>query len=154
VAIAAGRKLAHRLFNDEPDSKLEYENIPSVVFTHPPIGEFVGSTFCKISGPGKFFKRVLGGNFAPVYFSNKRSMYKRFQALNDPDFVRKRFWCFKKSILGVDFFNFSAASHFEKPKIIFRVIPLYVPTCIESKTRMFVRVLQKFLAKNLVKKVC
>ena len=38
VAIAAGRKLAHRLFNNEIESRLEYENIPSVVFTHPPIG--------------------------------------------------------------------------------------------------------------------
>jgi len=39
VAIAAGRKLAHRIFNNEPNSRLEYENIPSVVFTHPPIGK-------------------------------------------------------------------------------------------------------------------
>ena len=37
VAIAAGRKLAHRLFNGE-DLKLDYENIPTVVFSHPPIG--------------------------------------------------------------------------------------------------------------------
>ena len=38
VAIAAGRRLAHRLFNNEPDSYLVYENIPTVVFRHPPIG--------------------------------------------------------------------------------------------------------------------
>ena len=38
TAIAAGRKLAHRLFNNETDLKLDYENIPSVVFSHPPIG--------------------------------------------------------------------------------------------------------------------
>ena len=38
VAIAAGRKLAHRLFNGETDSKLDYTNIPTVVFTHPPVG--------------------------------------------------------------------------------------------------------------------
>lgn len=38
VAIAAGRKLAHRLFNGRPDSKVDYTNIPSVVFSHPPIG--------------------------------------------------------------------------------------------------------------------
>merc|ERR1712062_840908 len=37
VAIAAGRKLAHRLFNAEPESKLDYENIPTVVFSHPPL---------------------------------------------------------------------------------------------------------------------
>jgi glutathione reductase (NADPH) len=38
VAIAAGRKLAERLFNNRPDSKVDYDNVPSVVFAHPPIG--------------------------------------------------------------------------------------------------------------------
>ncbi len=38
VAIAAGRRLADRLFGGKPESKLNYENIPSVVFSHPPIG--------------------------------------------------------------------------------------------------------------------
>ena len=38
VAIAAGRKLSNRLFNNEPNSKLDYNNIPTVVFAHPPIG--------------------------------------------------------------------------------------------------------------------
>ncbi len=43
VAIAAGRRLAERLFNNRPDSKVDYENIPTVVFSHPPIGT-VGMT--------------------------------------------------------------------------------------------------------------
>ncbi|MGB5339536.1 MAG: glutathione-disulfide reductase, partial [Gammaproteobacteria bacterium] len=38
VAIAAGRALGARLFNARPDSKVDYHNIPSVVFSHPPIG--------------------------------------------------------------------------------------------------------------------
>lgn len=38
VAIAAGRRLADRLFNNQPERKLNYENIPSVIFSHPPIG--------------------------------------------------------------------------------------------------------------------
>jgi len=37
AAIAAGRKLADRLFNGKRDSKLEYDNVPSVVFSHPPV---------------------------------------------------------------------------------------------------------------------
>jgi glutathione reductase (NADPH) len=38
VAIAAGRRLADRLFGGQPERRLVYENIPSVVFSHPPIG--------------------------------------------------------------------------------------------------------------------
>ncbi len=37
VAIAAGRKLAARLFDDQPEAKVDYDNIPSVVFAHPPV---------------------------------------------------------------------------------------------------------------------
>jgi glutathione reductase (NADPH) len=37
VAIAAGRKLADRLFNNKIYSPVNYENIPTVVFAHPPI---------------------------------------------------------------------------------------------------------------------
>ena len=37
VAIAAGRRLAHRLFDNKPDLKLDYSNIPTVVFSHPPV---------------------------------------------------------------------------------------------------------------------
>ena len=38
VAIAAGRRLSDRLFNNQPDSRLDYENIPTVIFSHPPVG--------------------------------------------------------------------------------------------------------------------
>ena len=37
VAIAAGRALAERLFGGQADSHLDYQNIPSVVFSHPPV---------------------------------------------------------------------------------------------------------------------
>ncbi|TCV97122.1 NADPH-glutathione reductase [Luteibacter rhizovicinus] len=37
VAVAAGRKLADRLFGGMPDARLDYDNIPSVVFSHPPL---------------------------------------------------------------------------------------------------------------------
>jgi glutathione reductase (NADPH) len=38
VAIAAGRRLADRLFGGMADRHLSYDVIPSVVFSHPPIG--------------------------------------------------------------------------------------------------------------------
>ncbi|MHB1676934.1 MAG: glutathione-disulfide reductase [Sulfuriferula sp.] len=38
VAIAAGRRLADRLFGGMSERHLDYSNIPTVVFSHPPIG--------------------------------------------------------------------------------------------------------------------
>ena len=38
VAIKAGRTLAERLFNGKTDAKMDYELIPTVVFSHPAIG--------------------------------------------------------------------------------------------------------------------
>jgi glutathione reductase (NADPH) len=43
VAIAAGRRLADRLFGGQLEAQLDYWDIPSVVFSHPPIGS-VGLT--------------------------------------------------------------------------------------------------------------
>ncbi|MBM7456362.1 glutathione reductase (NADPH) [Oceanisphaera litoralis] len=38
VAVKAGRQLSERLFNNKPDAKMDYDLIPTVVFSHPPIG--------------------------------------------------------------------------------------------------------------------
>ena len=38
VAIAAGRRLSDRLYNNMTERHLNYENIATVVFSHPPIG--------------------------------------------------------------------------------------------------------------------
>lgn len=43
VAIAAGRQLAARLFANQADAALDYHNVPTVMFTHPPIA-IVGYT--------------------------------------------------------------------------------------------------------------
>lgn len=37
VAIAAGRRLADRLFDGQKEAKVDYRLIPTVVFSHPPI---------------------------------------------------------------------------------------------------------------------
>ena len=43
VAVAAGRALADRLFGGQRGARLDYDNIPSVVFSKPPMGR-VGLT--------------------------------------------------------------------------------------------------------------
>lgn len=37
VAIAAGRALAERLFENRPTRRIDYTTVPSVIFAHPPI---------------------------------------------------------------------------------------------------------------------
>ncbi|EPT9250766.1 glutathione-disulfide reductase [Photobacterium damselae subsp. damselae] len=38
VAVKAGRQLSERLFNKKPNAKMDYALVPTVVFSHPPIG--------------------------------------------------------------------------------------------------------------------
>jgi len=38
TALAAGRQLAERLFGGQPNARLDYDDVPTVVFSHPPIG--------------------------------------------------------------------------------------------------------------------
>ncbi|GAB1600693.1 glutathione reductase, mitochondrial-like isoform X1 [Argonauta hians] len=69
VAIAAGRKLAHRLFNKETKAKMDYTNIPSVVFSHPPVGS-IGLTQAeaeKLHGKSKI--KVYQTTFTPMYYA-------------------------------------------------------------------------------------
>ncbi len=43
VAIAAGRRLADRIWGGMSGRRLDYENVPTVIFSHPPLGT-VGMT--------------------------------------------------------------------------------------------------------------
>ena len=69
VAIAAGRRLADRLFGGQADRKLGYDCIPTVVFTHPPIGT-VGLTEAQA--------RAGHGDAVRVYTTRFSSMYHAF----------------------------------------------------------------------------
>jgi len=66
VAIAAGRRLSDRLFGGQKGRKLDYDTIPSVVFSHPPIGT-VGLS--EDAARAKFGGRVkvFNSNFVPMY---------------------------------------------------------------------------------------
>jgi glutathione reductase (NADPH) len=66
VAIAAGHRLADRLFGGQTERCLEYKNIPTVVFSHPPIGT-IGLTESKA--------RAMHGASVKVYQTRSTSMY-------------------------------------------------------------------------------
>ncbi|MDS4059239.1 MAG: glutathione-disulfide reductase, partial [Candidatus Contendobacter sp.] len=66
VAIAAGRRLADRLFGDQPERRLPYENIPTVVFSHPPIGT-VGLTEEEARRQYGDAVRIYQTRFRPIY---------------------------------------------------------------------------------------
>ncbi|XP_049671271.1 glutathione reductase, mitochondrial isoform X2 [Accipiter gentilis] len=67
VAIAAGRKLAHRLFEGKQESRLDYHDIPTVVFSHPPIGT-VGLTEDEaVAVHGRENVKIYSTSFTPLY---------------------------------------------------------------------------------------
>lgn len=71
VAIAAGRKLAHRLFGppEFKEAKLDYSNIPSVVFAHPEVGS-VGLTEPQaIEKYGKENLKIYNTSFTAMYYA-------------------------------------------------------------------------------------
>ncbi|KAJ8382539.1 hypothetical protein SKAU_G00033170 [Synaphobranchus kaupii] len=67
VAIAAGRKLAHRLFEGKAESKVDYSNIPTVVFSHPPIGTVGLTEEEAIEKRGKENVKTYTTSFSPMY---------------------------------------------------------------------------------------
>jgi glutathione reductase (NADPH) len=66
VAIAAGRRLSDRLFGGKTDRHLEYRMIPTVVFTHPPIGT-VGASEAEARAQYGDAVKVYVAEFTPMY---------------------------------------------------------------------------------------
>jgi glutathione reductase (NADPH) len=75
VAIAAGRRLADRLFGGRPDRRLPYENIPTVIFSHPPIGT-VGLTETQARERHGDAVKVYRTEFTPLYYAFTRRKVK------------------------------------------------------------------------------
>jgi glutathione reductase (NADPH) len=71
VAIAAGRRLSNRLFGPPQfkDDKLVYENIPTVVFSHPPIGTIGFTEPAARKKYGDDAVKIYKSSFRALYFS-------------------------------------------------------------------------------------
>ena len=68
VAIAAGRRLSDRLFNGQQDRYLNYELIPTVIFSHPPIGT-IGLTETAARELHGAAVKVYQSAFVPMYYA-------------------------------------------------------------------------------------
>ena len=75
VAIAAGRRLADRLYNGQHQRYLDYNCIPTVVFSHPPMGT-VGLTEPEA--------RAQYGDAVKVYTTRFTAMYQAFTEHSSP----------------------------------------------------------------------
>lgn len=70
VAIAAGRRLSNRLFSGKPEfstQKLDYNNVPSVIFSHPEAGSIGLSEKEAIEQYGKDNIKVYKSRFVAMY---------------------------------------------------------------------------------------
>jgi glutathione reductase (NADPH) len=69
VAIAAGRRMADRVFGGMRERYLDYENVPTVIFGHPPIGT-VGMSEAKARDKyGDAAVTVFTTSFVPMYYA-------------------------------------------------------------------------------------
>jgi glutathione reductase (NADPH) len=80
VAIAAARRLMDRLYGGKPESRLDFRDIATVVFSHPPIGK-VGLTEQEARASfGDAAVRIYRARFRPMLHaladSPQRSLFK------------------------------------------------------------------------------
>lgn len=66
IAVAAGRRLADRLFGGQPEARLDYDDVPSVVFSHPPIGTV---------GLSESEARAIHGDAVKTYRTRFKNLY-------------------------------------------------------------------------------
>ncbi|MDP8170688.1 glutathione-disulfide reductase [Pasteurella skyensis] len=67
VAVAAGRRLSERLFNNKPNEHLDYSLIPTVVFSHPAIGTIGLTEPQAIEQYGEENVKVYTSSFTAMY---------------------------------------------------------------------------------------
>jgi glutathione reductase (NADPH) len=76
IAIAAGRRLADRLFGNMPERKLSYEMVPTVVFSHPPIATVGLTEEQAMATHGAADVKVYEARFTPMYYAFTSHKFK------------------------------------------------------------------------------
>ena len=103
VAIAAGRQLATRLFvGDELENdKLDYTNIPSVVFAHPEVGSV---------GMSEPQAREKYGDKVRVYNTSFTAMYYAIMEVDEKGLKACKLVCVEENEKAVGLHIFGAGS--------------------------------------------
>lgn len=69
MAIAAGRRLADRVFNGQTTQKTSYENVPTVVFSHPEIGTIGLTEPAAVAKYGADNLKIYKSTFVNLHYS-------------------------------------------------------------------------------------
>jgi len=90
VAIAAGRRLADRIYGRMEGRHLDYRLVPTVIFSHPPMGT-VGMTEAEARAEYGDAVKVYLSRFTPMYYAlgenRQRSVMKLITAGSDERIV-------------------------------------------------------------------
>ncbi len=100
VAIAAGRCLALRIFGSQRDAYLDYSNIPTVIFSHPPMGSIGLSEEEAIAQYGK--EQII------IYKTKFNSLFYALQEPKLPSFIKMIALRPNEKIIGCHFLGKNA----------------------------------------------
>jgi len=85
VAIAAGRRLGDRLYGGEPLARMVYADVPTVIFSHPVIGQVGYTEAAAAEEFGADNIRVLNAKFGSMLYAfnpdNEHKVMTRFKLI-------------------------------------------------------------------------
>lgn len=73
VAVKAGRLLSERLFNGQTNAKMDYQNVPTIIFSHPPIGTMGLTEQEAVEQYGADQIKIYSSQFASMYSAVTRN---------------------------------------------------------------------------------
>lgn len=119
VAIAAGRRLSDRVFGGKEGRKLLYENIPTVIFSHPPIGT-VGLSEVDA-------KKEYGEDNIKVYNSSFRNMYHAMTTRKSQTVMKLVCLLPTEKIVGIHIIGASCDEIMQVRGVVPVLLPLTLP---------------------------